>query len=221
MTDKSADMSTVAARLSWVEDAYAYLKDKPSEGGGGDGLTDLIKKLWRNVLRYDNSALTEDPWTTTSVYETLGTSLHYCIMSEDTAVPTALSNKPLYNWIFSVGDTRWNNSNPTRRLADDIVGTAADGYTAALRGKSWSLAQSVWGTAATMTPTPAKTIVARIADVQTSVNALRNTELPAKVEELQDQIDDIWTLLTTLSSQQSAMGTRLNNVESRLTAGGH
>lgn len=65
MADKAAD-STLAPRLSYVEDLAAWFKDNRGEGGCADR-SDLLKRLWTQKMFGSSSSGNwyPDPWNHT------------------------------------------------------------------------------------------------------------------------------------------------------------
>src|SRR5262245_39423838 len=124
MAEKSADIHTLAPRLSYVEDLAAWLKD--NRGGGSDP-SELLKKLYRQVVwGAEPGAINADVWNQDTAYtDPLGEkSMHITLFGLGSTNATACqwNGKGLYAWIFAQGETRWSVDGSSYNLSADVFG---------------------------------------------------------------------------------------------------
>lgn len=196
MADKSADIHTLAPRLSYVEDLATWLKDNRVSGGGT-----LDTKLWRvTVYGAEPGALNQEPWTQNDLIygpdSTNKMSLHQTLfgLSVDGALKCQ-DGKGLYGQVFPADETRWQagSSRSDQTLATEIFGHTANGFVESLRAASQSLSKAIWGE-----PTyigTSDTIIGRIQQVADNLEELASnaeTELASlktEIERLDMRID--------------------------------
>lgn len=216
MAEKSADIQTLAPRLSYVEDLAAWLKENTGGGAGGSDPSPLTKRLYSmTVYGAEVGAWSPDPWTVDTVYNGTDKSMHITLFgaNADNAV-ACQDGKGFYGWIFPSNETRWRfgpGQGSSVTLAADIFGYAGDGYLESLRSESQSLCKAIWGDPSELGGS--KTIVRRIDDVLDDLDFLSRT-VDRKIERLQDNVDDaLWDLKTDSNAQFA-------EIRSRLAAGG-
>ncbi|MEF3134589.1 hypothetical protein OS035_24340 [Rhizobium sp. 268] len=213
MVEMSATPASIAARYSVTEQAVQWLLDNRGSGGEGDGETaELLKKLYRAMVLNASDHGTDDPWEDPLVY-TGDFSLHVTLFGLDTAhAKTCQDGKGFYSRVFSDSETRWagTGSYYASSLATDVFGETSSGYLDRIRSQNMrSLAQAVFKTSANI---GAKTIIDRIADVQSDVDDL--------ADNIETAINGIRNDITALKNRMSAAETDISNIQQRLTNGG-
>ncbi|MDR6587396.1 hypothetical protein [Agrobacterium tumefaciens] len=218
MADKSADIQTLAPRLSYVEDLAAWLKDNRGEGGGGT--TD--QKLWRATLTgaETSSSWSEEPWTQTDLIygpnSPNGLSLHQTIFGSSFADAMKMHDgKGFYAWIFPSDETRWQNgpSQSGAHLANEVFGLPDSGYVHALRSASMSLMSSVFKSVEYVGD---YTIIDRILDIAEELESLATNVEQA----LSDFQNEMQSGFDSINTQIDALRFENVSIRARLTAGG-
>ncbi|MBY5873749.1 hypothetical protein HFN53_17160 [Rhizobium leguminosarum] len=212
MVEKSGTPASVAARLNGTEQAVQWLIDNRG-GGEGDGETaELLKKLYKAMVLNASDHPTDAPWEDTLVY-TGDFSLHVTLFGLDPAhAKTCQDGKGFYSRVFSDSETRWagTGSYYASSLANDVLGETSSGYLDRIRTQNMrSLAQAVFKTSANI---GSKTIIDRIADVQSDVDDL--------ADNIENAINGIRADITALKNRVTATELDISNIKQRLTNGG-
>lgn len=133
MAEKSADIHTLAPRLSYVEDLANWLKDNGGSGGGT-----LDQRLWRVTVTgaQPGFSFSDDPWTVTDLIYGPGSpsnlSMHQTIFGTNSAGAIACQDgKGFYGRVFRENDITWSyeNAGPAA-MSDYIFGAPASGLSA-------------------------------------------------------------------------------------------
>ncbi|WP_427145214.1 hypothetical protein [Rhizobium pisi] len=206
MVETSATPASIAARHSATEQVVQWLLNNRGNGGDEETTQQLQRLFKMLVTGAVASGLwnAEEPWEDTLLYEGADKSLHLTLFGATPANAIACQDgKGLYGRIFSDSESRWNGSGSTfnRSLATDTYGATNAGYIEALRTANRSLAQAVFKSAANA---GGKTIIDRIADVQTDVDTLA---------------DNIETTTNSLQAQIDQINARIDDLESRMNSG--
>ena len=217
MAEKSADIQTLAPRLSIVEDAVDDLYKRP---GGGSGTTD--QKLWQAMAIGAVTGATwgNEPWLSTTLIYGLTSpnqlSMHQTIFGTDsTGALKCQDGKGLYGWLFPQSETRWQYGpeNGSRSLANEIFSQPDSGYVHALRSASMSLMSSIFKDVSYVGD---YTIMDRILDITEELESLASNVEQALSDlqtEMQAGFDSINTQLDNLRAENVS-------IRARLTAGG-
>lgn len=171
---------TLPGRLSILEQAYDWLKDKVPTS---TDLTDAEKALYTITYTGANTnPLEADPWASALIYST-GHSLHNTVFGTTTSTATATQYQDghgLSGWIFRLGETRWgggSNSDSGTTFSTDVFGELSDAFVHALRTSSYhNLATSVWGTTTNISVFQAdgKSIADEIISIKTDIVAIKS-----------------------------------------------
>lgn len=219
MVEKSADIQTLAPRLSYVEDLASYLKDNiGSGGGGGTDPSALLKKLYLSTIGLSHlggGAFGEDIWDEESVYtdpaELGERSMHVAVFGfsaerkDLTNVETSFQNaKGFYNQVFTPGDLRWSGGSTDASLASDVF-DSEDEYLGSLRTSGWSLVKAIFRDPSSIPP---------VGDDEATVIG-RIEQLEIALEELATNIEEA---VTSIQSDIASIDTQLVNIRSRLSA---
>lgn len=220
MAEKSADIQTLAPRISHVEDQAKWLIENRGSGGGADP-SPKLQKLWKASMTgaQDSGAWDLDPWTADNLIygaEADGKlSMHQTVFGTSAVgAMDCQDGKGFFGWVFPSGETRWKygpGQGSAVTLATDIFAYAGDGYLESLRDANQSLCKAIWGNPAELGGS--RTIVRRIDDVLDDIDFLSRT-VDRKIERLSDNFDDaLWDLKTDSNAQFA-------EIRSRLAAGG-
>lgn len=174
MAEKSADIQTLAPRLSHVEDLAAWLKDNR----GGEGGTDpsaLLQKLWIMTLfgSGEDGAWDEDPWARPSLYSGLpnAQSMHQTVFGWDPEnVRRCQSEHGLYGHIFHADRDYWDTTEfaGAQPLADEVFGPDGD-YIGELRAGGMPLAEAIFKEPSKYPRSAANTIIGRIETLESDL----------------------------------------------------
>lgn len=204
MAEKSADIQTLAPRLSYVEDLAAWLKDNRGTGGGG-----VDQKLWRATLEGAEASATwgSEPWTAEDLIygpdSPSSMSMHQTVFGNNSGPAIACQDgKGFYGRVFSSSDTRWSyDESGTRTLVDDVF--AGPDFVAALRTLNTSLCRAIWHT-----------------DTST-IGYARADTIIGKLEKIQQDLEDgLQSLRDDFDWQNNYIEGQLNAIRARLAAGG-
>jgi hypothetical protein len=212
MVETSATPASIAARHSATEQAVQWLLDNRG-GGEGDGETaELLKKLYKSMVLMASDHPTDSPWEDSLVY-TGDFSLHVTLFGLDTShAKVCQDGKGFYSRVFSDSETRWAGTGAyyASSLSTDIFGESNTGYLDRIRTQNMrSLAQAVFKTSANI---GSKTIIDRIADVQSDVDDL--------ADNIETAINAIRADITALKNRVTATELDISNIKQRLTNGG-
>ncbi len=203
MAEKSADIQTIAPRLSYVEDQAKWLMDNRGSGGGG-----VDQKLWRATLEGAEAGFSwsEEPWQANLIYgpdSPNHLSMHQTIFGTNSAPAIACQDgKGFYGRVFPDTDIRWSyDESETRSLVDDIF--AGPDFVSALRDLNTSLCRAIWHT-----------------DTSKIGYAHADTII-GKLEKLQQDLEDgLQSLRDDFNWQNNFVEGQLNTIRARLAAGG-
>lgn len=110
MSEKSADIQTLAPRLSYIEDQAKWLMDNRGSGGEpGADPSEKLKKLWDGVLGGAYTSPTSTSWNAESIYEVESISLFqglYGFNLQDAV--DCIDGVGFYGHVFVPGNTTWN-----------------------------------------------------------------------------------------------------------------
>ncbi len=198
MADKSADIQTLAPRLSYVEDLATWLKDNRGSGEGGTDPSELLKKLWIMLLygATTDGALHDDPWAhNDSVYPGLPNpiSLHQTIFGADPEAARRCQNdRGLYGHVFHADRDYWDTTvyAGAQPLADEVFGADGD-YIGELRAGGMSLAEAIFREPSKYPRSSANTIIGRLEKLETDI---------------EESLDEIRSELASIRSRLSAGG---------------
>lgn len=210
MAEKSADIQTLAPRLSYVEDQAKYLMENRGSGGGADP-SPKLQKLWKASMTgaVDSWTWDSEPWKADDLIygdesETGRLSMYQTIFGGIDGGRNALSCQDgvgFYGRVFPPGETRWNFGPGHRSLVQDIFG--GDDFVAAFRTHYTSICRSVWDTDASVIGSHRDdTIIGRIEKVG------------EKLDQLRDDLE--WDL----AYLENSINSQLASIRSRLAAGG-
>jgi hypothetical protein len=203
MAEKSAELHTLAPRLSHVEDMATWLLNNREEAGGGGGGRD--EDLWRiTVTGAVPGAWNSDPWTAPDLIygpgSQNGMSMHQTVFGQRNDAAPFQDSKGLAGWVFPDGENRWSYSpgqyNAT--LATDVFGGSGAGYVQSLRAQS-------------------KTLVEAIFKNPSYIGSSAEDSIIGRIEGVQAEFEEMWGDLTALSNY---IDNQLNLLRARLAAGG-
>lgn len=209
MVEMSATPAVIAARYSQTEQAVQWLLANRGSGSEGDGETaELLKKLYRAMVLSAAANPTDDPWEDSLVYSG-DFSLHVTLFGTNLAnAASCQDGKGFFGRVFTDDEQRWKGTGTyyASSLANDVFGETSTGFLDRIRTQNMrSLAQAVFKTSANVTS--GKTIIDRIADVQSAVDDLADSAEAA--------IDGLTTNLNTF---KTATNTALNEIAGRVSA---
>lgn len=208
MAEKSADIQTLAPRLSIVEDAVDDLYKRPS---GGSGTTD--QKLWQAMAIGAVTGATwgNEPWLSTTLIYGLTSpnqlSMHQTIFGTDsTGAMKCQDGKGFFGWVFPTNETRWQYGpeNGNRALSTEIFDATDSGYVHSLRAASLSLMSAIFKDPSYVGD---YTIIDRINDLTTELE-----ELATNVESAIEGIE------TSVDAQFVSVNSQFENIYARLSA---
>ncbi|MDX1216279.1 hypothetical protein GOL99_12115 [Sinorhizobium medicae] len=204
MVEKSADIQTLAPRLSYVEDQAKWLMDNRGSGGGG-----VDQKLWRATVQgaEEGFSWSEEPWTQTDLIygpdSTNQMSMHQTVFGTNSAPAIASQDgKGFYGRVFPSDDIRWNyDESGTRSLVDDLF--AGPDFVAALRALDTSLCRAIWHTDTSQ------------------IGYSRDDTIIGKLEQLRDDLQEgLQSLRDDFNWQNNFVEGQLDAIRARLAAGG-
>lgn len=205
MVETSASPASIAARYSATEQAVQWLLDNRGSGGGDGETAELLKRLYRALVAGAVASGTwnpDKPWEDTLIYDGADKSLHLTLFGlDDDGAVRCQDGKGFHGRVFSPNEVRWAGTGSTydKSLADDIFGRGSTGYLDRIRSQNLSsLAQAIFKTSANITS--GKTIIDRIADVQTSSDTA------------------VASLTTNLSSYKTSNNTAVSDLAGRVSA---
>lgn len=221
MVEMSATPASIAARYSVTEQAVQWLLDNRG-GGEGDGETaELLKRLYRALVAGAVASGTwhgDEPWEDTLLYDGSDKSMHITIfgLNGSNAV-RCQDGKGFYGRVFADNELRWQGTGQyyDKALASEIFGASNSGCLDRIRSQNLqSLAQAVFKTSSNITS--GKTIIDRIAAVQTAVDDL--------ADNAESAIDGLSTNLTTFKTATNNalddLAGRVSALEQRMTNAG-
>lgn len=221
MVEMSATPASIAARYSVTEQAVQWLLDNRS-GGEGDGETaELLKRLYRALVAgavASGAWQGEAPWEDTLLYDGADKSMHLTIfgLNGSNAV-RCQDGKGFYGRVFSDNEVRWQGTGQyyASSLATDVFGESNTGYIDRIRSQNLrSLAQAIFKTSANITS--GRTIIDRIATVQTSVDDLADNAETA----INGLTTNLNTFKTTTNNAINDLAGRISALEQRMTNSG-
>lgn len=192
MAEKSAEIHTIAPRLSYVEDKLDWVVENSGSGGGG-----VDQKLWRATLEGAEASATwgSEPWAADDlIYGPESPnllSLHQTIFGmNSTGAIGCQDGKGFFGRIFREDDSTWSyDSVGTAAMSDYIFGSPSSGLSAAeLLDKSATLADEVLA--------KLEEFVEQIQqlrdDMEFEINRIENVVIPfLKDHWITPQLDDI------------------------------
>ncbi|MDX0165800.1 hypothetical protein GOC43_28885 [Sinorhizobium meliloti] len=212
MAEKSAEIHTLAPRLSYVEDKLDYLAENSGSGGGGRD-----EALWRITVTgaEPGYSFSDDPWTQTDLIygpdSPSHLSMHQTIFGTNSAGAISCQDgKGFYGRVFSDYDTTWSyDESGTRTLVEDIF--AGADFVSAMRALSTSLCRSIWHTdTTTLGYDRPDTIIGRIEKLTEDLQELR--------DDLESEIGRIENVV--LPNFRNMINSELDAIRARLAAGG-
>lgn len=221
MVEMSATPASIAARYSVTEQAVQWLLDNRT-GGEGDGETaELLKRLYRALVAGAVASGTwhgEAPWEDTLLYDGEDKSMHLTIfgLNGSNAVHCQ-DGKGFYGRVFSDNELRWQGTGQyyAASLATDVFGESNTGYIDRIRSQNLrSLAQAIFKTSANITS--GRTIIDRIATVQTSVDDLADNAETA----INGLTTNLNAFKTTTNNALNELASRVSALEQRMTNAG-
>lgn len=200
MAEKSAEIHTLAPRLSIVEDKLDWAVENlgGSEGGGEDPSSKL-KKLWNGVLDGAYTSGFSEPWNAESIYESEGISMHIGLYGFDVqAAQHCLDGAGFYGHVFYPSDVRWTQTITAgaRPLVEDVFSAGSTDFVAALRAKHTSICKAIW-------------------DIDTdSIGTGRATSIIGRLEKIEQDLQD---LSDGLSGLETYVDTQIARLDQRIT----
>ncbi|MFK3962122.1 hypothetical protein ACI2KT_00910 [Ensifer adhaerens] len=200
MAEKSADIQTLAPRLSYVEDQAKWLMDNRNSGGeGGEDPSPKLKKLWNGMMDGAYTSGFAEPWNAQSIYESEGISMHIGLYGFDIrAAQHCLDGAGFYGHIFRPTDVRWTTTitSGARPLVEDVFAAGSTDFVSALRGKVTSICKAIWDL-----------------DVD-SIGTSRATSIIGRLEKLEEDVQD---LRDDFNAFETYVDTQIARLDQRIT----
>ncbi len=210
MAEKPAQLYTLPARVDWLEQMVAWLKDN----GGSGGVID--ERGWKVVLTGAEASATwgDKPWEADDLIygpdSPNDLSFHQTVFgTNSTGALLCQDGKGLYGWLFPTTETRWQYPQP-QTLANEIFDQPDSGYVHALRAATLSLMQAVFKNPSYVGP---YTIIDRIETQAADLEELAGQAQEAIGDvqsEVAHQADLNETAHANLQSQIDSLRARLN-----------
>ncbi|MEY9831072.1 hypothetical protein ABIA25_002887 [Sinorhizobium fredii] len=208
MAEKSADIHTLAPRLSYVEDKLDWVAENSGSGG-------VDQKLWRATLEGAESsgAWSSEPWVADDlIYGPESTnllSLHQTIFGLNSNNALKCQDaKGFFGWVFPDNETRWQYgpSQSTVTLSTDIFGQTGNGYVESLRTHNQTLASMIFKDPSYIGSGDGDTIIGRIEKVGDDLEELA-TNFEAEFAQINSIVE------TKVNAAVSAINTKINDMQ--------